>query len=158
MLEEKDGRYVITAGGEDLSTSSNSTVALFGAAINTGDTIAVAFTNSSLASMGGARTISAGTRSDPSLLRIELNDATIATLVIPGIVESGPHAGIHAGLSTTLGTALVHELGHAYGYFEEGAVRFPVFGQTNDTALRFENAHRRLMSRGPIPVLRRPAH
>jgi hypothetical protein len=142
----------------DFSQSKNSTAQLIGAAIAAKDTITVEMSRASLSKFGGARTVSASSFADPYLLQIELNDGTIASTVTQGEVLSGPLAGARVGLPTSLGTALVHELGHAYGYFEEGAARFPVFGQTNATALRFKNGHPRLMARGPVPVVRRVSH
>lgn len=91
------------------------------------------------------------------LLRIEINPETVQQLILPGTVEGGAMQGASVGLTVTPGTALVHELGHAFGYSSEGYARFPSIGQTNSTAVRFENAHRRLMARGR-PFGRRLGH
>jgi hypothetical protein len=158
MLEERDGLQIITAGGADLTESSNPSAQLVGATINTNDKIAIDLTDASLDSVSGARTMTAVSRDDPSLILIELNDDTIANLILPATVQSGPLQGSVVGMSTTFGTALIHELGHAFGYFAENQVRFPVFGQTNDSALRAENAHRRLLAKGLLPLVQRRDH
>lgn len=152
QIEMVNGDITITAGGVDLSASANPTVALIGSAINAADRIDLQLTSADLSAQGGAVTQSAGSPSDPSLLRIKINPQQVRQTVVSGIVAAGPLMGMNLGLTYSTATALVHEFGHAYGYYAEGASRFPVFGQTNATAIRYENLHRALMAdpRGPL--------
>ncbi|MGH6690723.1 MAG: hypothetical protein ACREF4_08605 [Gammaproteobacteria bacterium] len=136
----------ITAGGADLSSSDNSTASLIGSAIDTTNRINLTVTSSSLSAYGGATTKGFSGGKDPSQITIRLNPDTIRNTIVPGKLVGGPHDGTVVGLAVTLGTAVVHELGHAYGYYAEGEQRFPALGQTNATALRYENQHRELMA------------
>jgi RHS repeat-associated protein len=152
QTEVISGEVRITSGGVDLSDSDNPTVALIGSAINTEARVGVQITNRDLSSHGGALTESVGPPGDPNRITISINPSQLSSTVAPGRVAAGPLTGMQLGLTYSAGTALVHELGHAYGYYEQGYDRFPVWGQTNATALRYENLHRALIAdpRGPL--------
>jgi hypothetical protein len=149
----------VSSGPVDLTGFDNSTAKLVGAALET-DTRIILNVGADVAGTkdyGGAFTdTSVGGNERPNDLGISINTGILADTFVAGTAASGPLAGIPLGLPVTLGTAVVHELGHAYGWFADGANRVP--RATDSSALKYENQHRKLLAKPPVPAQVRTRH